>query len=107
MGRFVSNAILIGFLSLQAVICLGSDNAHYAARREALMKKIEGSIAVLEGAPETRSYTAFRQDNSFYYLTGVETPNALLLLDATKHHSILFLPVRDKNLEKWLTEPVR
>ncbi len=101
MGRRVFNIILTGFLSLQAVICFGSDNACYAARREALMKKIEGSIAILEGAPESRSYVAFRQDNNFYYLTGVETPDALLLLDASNHQSVLFLPPMDKSLEKW------
>jgi Xaa-Pro aminopeptidase len=101
VGRLLFNIILTGFLSLQAVICFGSDNACYAARREALMKKIEGSIAVLEGMPESRSYVAFRQDNNFYYLTGVETPDALLLLDASNHQSVLFLPPMDKGLEKW------
>jgi len=56
---------------------------------------------VLKGAPELGSYAPFRQDNNFYYLTGVETPNALLMLDASAHRSILFLPRRDKNEEKW------
>ena len=101
MTRAVFNIILTGFISLQSIVCLASDNSYYAARREILMKKIEGSVAVLEGAPDNRSYAAFRQDNNFYYLTGVETPNALLLLDASRHHSILFLPAPDKKLERW------
>ena len=77
------------------------DSSFFAARREALMKKIEKSVAVLAGAPDPRAYVAFRQDNNFYYLTGVETPNALLLLDSTENHSILFLPPRNINEEKW------
>ena len=101
MRRAIFHFILYGFISLQAVFCLAGDNSYYAARREALMKRIEGSVAVLEGAPESRSYTAFRQDNNFYYLTGVEAPNALLLLDASRHRSILFLPASDKESEKW------
>jgi Xaa-Pro aminopeptidase len=101
MRRDLLNVILAGFISLQAFVCLASDNSYYAARREALMKKIEGSVAVLEGAPDSRSYTVFRQDNNFYYLTGVETPDALLLLDASRHHSILFLPPQNKELENW------
>jgi Xaa-Pro aminopeptidase len=79
----------------------GDDNSFYAARREALMKRISKSVAVLEGAPDPRAYTAFRQDNNFYYLTGVETPNALLLLDSAQNHTILFLPPRNKDEEKW------
>ena len=46
------------------------------------------------------AYTAFRQDNNFYYLTGVEVPNALLLIDGVRHQSILFLPPRN-GLERW------
>jgi Xaa-Pro aminopeptidase len=77
------------------------DNTFFAARREALMKKIENSVAVLEGAPTPRAYIPFRQDNNFYYLTGVETPNALLLLDSSQRHTILFLPPQNKGEEKW------
>jgi len=101
MRKIISFVILVSFVFLQAAICIANDNLYYAARREALMKKIEGSVAVLEGAPDNRSYTTFRQNNNFYYLTGVETPNAILLLDASRHHSVLFLPAPNKNLEKW------
>jgi Xaa-Pro aminopeptidase len=101
MLRRVSGAILIGFVSLFLHVLLAEDNSFFAARREALMKRIQGAIAVLEGAPETRSYAAFRQDNNFYYLTGVEIPDAFLLIDGIEHRSILFLPQRNKELERW------
>ena len=101
MLRAVSRTILIGFVCLPGCLCRADDNAFFAARRHALMKRIEGAVAVLEGAPDSRAYAAFRQDNNFYYLTGVETPNALLLLDGLRHHSILFLPPRDANAEQW------
>jgi Xaa-Pro aminopeptidase len=95
-------AILIaGFVFLQALVCHADDNSFYAARREALMKKIEGTVAVLQGASETRAYIPFRQDNDFYYLTGIETPDALLMLDASQHRSILFLPRRNRDAERW------
>ncbi len=93
--------ILFAILFLPAVCARADDNAFFAARREALMRRIGGSVAVLQGAPETRDYAAFRQDNNFYYLTGVETPGALLLLDALDHRAILFLPPRDEPNEKW------
>ncbi|MBN1567519.1 MAG: aminopeptidase P N-terminal domain-containing protein [Acidobacteria bacterium] len=93
--------ILIGFFLLQAAAAFADDNAFFAARREALMKKMEGAVAILQGAPDTRSYATFRQDNNFYYLTGVEVPNALLLLDASRRHSILFLPGLNEEAERW------
>jgi Xaa-Pro aminopeptidase len=101
MPRAAFRSILIALVSLQALCYSADDGAFFAARREALMKSLEGSVAVLEGAPDTRAYAAFRQDNNFYYLTGVETPNALLLLDGSQHHSILFLPPRDRKVEQW------
>jgi Xaa-Pro aminopeptidase len=65
------------------------------------MKKIEGSIAVLQAAPSPRAYTSFRQDNNFYYLTGVEIPNALFLVDGDQQKSILFLPPQSEIDKQW------
>jgi Xaa-Pro aminopeptidase len=101
MLKMALRAFTLGCVFLQVVAGVPDDNAYYAGRREALMKRIEGSIAVLEGAPGTREYTPFRQDNNFYYLTGVEVPNALLLIDGSRRQSILFLPQRSNALERW------
>jgi Xaa-Pro aminopeptidase len=73
----------------------------FAARRLSLMAKISGARAILKGAIEPRSYTPFRQDDNFYYLTGLETPGAFLLVDADNKRSTLFLPPRDPHLEAW------
>jgi Xaa-Pro aminopeptidase len=101
MSNPVLAAILIGYVFLQAAGASAYDHSVFAARRESLMKRIEGSVAVLEGAPDTRAYTAFRQDNNFYYLTGAEIPNALLLIDAAQRRTVLFLPPRDKEADRW------
>jgi len=97
----MSRAVLIGLAFLQAVAAFSEDNACFAARRKALMAKIGSAVAVLQGAPDTRAYAAFRQDNNFYYLTGVEVPDALLLLDAAQSRSTLFLPGRNQESERW------
>jgi Xaa-Pro aminopeptidase len=94
-------AFLIGFFCLQAIGVHAEDSSFFASRREVLMKKMEGAVAVLQGAPDTRAYAAFRQDNNFYYLTGVEVPDAILLLDALQHRAILFLPAQDPEVERW------
>jgi Xaa-Pro aminopeptidase len=101
MTGAVIRAILIGCVLLHAAVGAGDERAVFSSRRDALMKRIGDSAAVLQGAPETRSYTAFRQDNNFYYLTGVEAPNALLLIDGARRRSILFLEPRDREAERW------
>jgi Xaa-Pro aminopeptidase len=102
MLRLLLSAWIIVSFSMHDAVGYADDGARFfAARRQALMKRIEGSLAVLEGAPDSRAYIRFRQDNNFYYLTGVEIPNALLLLDASKDRTLLFLPSRDEKKEKW------
>src|SRR5690606_14946869 len=61
---------------------------------------IGDGVAVLQGAAEYPAYVRFRQHNQFFYLTGVEVPRALLLLDGRDRSATLFLPPRDEGLER-------
>ena len=45
------------------------------------MERIGDGIAVVQGATEDAAYVKFRQNNHFFYLTGVESPRAILLID--------------------------
>jgi Xaa-Pro aminopeptidase len=54
----------------------------------------------VQGAPTAVGYTRFRQSNDFYYLCGVEVPNAYLLLEGTRKRAILFLPHRNVRRER-------
>ncbi|HEX9894420.1 MAG TPA: aminopeptidase P family protein [Gemmatimonadales bacterium] len=85
-----------------------------AARREALMDRLGTGIAVLQGTsersidPPDAEYpqdTDFRQDNDFFYLTGLEVPDAWLVLIARANgpdQVQLFLPARNPAQERWL-----
>jgi Xaa-Pro aminopeptidase len=64
----------------------------FAARRKKVMQKIGDGVAILQGAELTESYTKFRQDNNFYYLTGVEVPDAVLIIDGKSKQSVLLVP---------------
>jgi Xaa-Pro aminopeptidase len=57
------------------------------------------AIAVLQGMPQTEGFTLPRQHNSFYYLSGIETPGAYLLLDGRTKTVTLYLPKRNARLE--------
>ena len=72
----------------------------FAARRAKVFEAIGDGVAVLQGASEYPAYVRFRQNNQFFYLTGVEVPRALLLLDGRAKSATLFVPARNERLER-------
>jgi Xaa-Pro aminopeptidase len=71
------------------------------ARWTQIFEKIgSNAVAVLQGAPQVTGFIMPRQDNNFYYLSGVETPHSYLLLDGRRRRVILYLPPRDEKLER-------
>ena len=86
------------------------DTAAVAARRRALLRRI-GRGTVLIPAGHERNIEAdylqdndFRQDNTFFYLTQLETQDAWLLMTARGPDSVetvLFLPPRTPSRERW------
>ncbi len=76
----------------------------YRDRRRKLLEKTDGGTIVLWGAGDDRGYGdigTFRQGSDFFYLTGVELPNAILVLRPGDGGDMLFLPPRDPNVERW------
>lgn len=88
-------------------------NADYHTRREALAKKANGVVVLFAGTENDgpRDLFGFRQDDNFYYLSGLSEPgSALLIASATEakdnvaarsYTEILFLPPRNLTQEKW------
>ncbi|WP_447873580.1 Xaa-Pro aminopeptidase [Serratia fonticola] len=78
-------------------------------RSQALLAQMApASAAVIFAAPEaTRSADSeypYRQNSDFWYLTGFNEPEAVLILvksDETHNHSVLFNRVRDLTAEIW------
>ena len=54
----------------------------------------------MQGVPLTNGFTMPRQHNTFYYLCGIETPGAYLLLDGRTRKVTLYLPPRNARLER-------
>ncbi|HCM77853.1 MAG TPA: peptidase M24 [Cytophagales bacterium] len=86
------------------------DNHHYQTdfsngelgeRRARIMETIgNDAIAVIQGASGRPGFSVFRQSNTFYYLTGLETDHAYLLLNAKNKQTTLYLPHRDEGREQ-------
>src|SRR5690349_23143222 len=72
----------------------------FAERRARLMQKIGEGVAIIQGTAETANSLKFRQNNQFYYLTGVEVPRAILIVDGRARRSTLFLPPRNEARER-------
>jgi Xaa-Pro aminopeptidase len=71
---------------------MGYSADEFAGRRQRLAKTIERGTLVLFGATEASPGIRFRQDNDFFYLTGNEGVNAVLVMDAPSGLSHLFIP---------------
>jgi len=86
-------------------------NADYRARREALAKKAAGVIVLFAPLEAADEVYGFRQEDNFFYLSGVTEPGAALLIvspaearadsPARSYAEILFLPPRNLTQEKW------
>jgi Xaa-Pro aminopeptidase len=79
----------------------GLGKGFHAGRRRALAAELDGGLFVLRGLPEPRDYEVFQQDKVFWYLTGVESQDAALLLDAKRGTEVLFLPDPSRSHEVW------
>lgn len=79
----------------------GLGKAFHGGRRAALRAKLGEGLIVLRGLEEARDYTRFHQDKVFWYLTGIDSPGAALVMDAKTGAETLYLPQHDPRGEMW------
>jgi Xaa-Pro aminopeptidase len=63
------------------------------------LERIPDGIAILSGAAAPVSDREFRQGHDFAYFTGVEIPDAFLVLDGIRKESVLFFTLGEKEAE--------
>jgi Xaa-Pro aminopeptidase len=72
----------------------------FKARHAQVLAKIgDNAVAVIQGVHQTEGFTLPRQHNTFYYLSGIETPGAYLLVDGRTKKVTIYLPPRNARLE--------
>jgi Xaa-Pro aminopeptidase len=75
--------------------------AEFQARWKTVFDKIgPDAVAILQGAPKANGFIVPRQSNEFYYLSGIETPHAYLVLNGRDRKVTVLLPPRDERLER-------
>jgi len=70
----------------------GYPGEEFVRRRQALAGRLQEGMVILFGVDTPTPGTHTRQDNDFYYLTGVEDLGAVLALNAKTGEASLFLP---------------
>jgi len=110
MTRIVVVVLLVLLASPAFAERMGYPPGEFTARREKLAQAVEKGLIVMFGATDTAPGVRFRQDNDFFYLTGNESTNGVLVIDAATKASYLFLPkltavqIRYEG-GNWLDEP--
>jgi Xaa-Pro aminopeptidase len=88
---FYSAILLTIVFSATAVSAQENFNkAEFAARRAKVFEKIGDSVAVVFANEKHRYPVKFRQAPDFYYLTGIEEPDAILVLFGADKRSYVF-----------------
>lgn len=79
----------------------------FFSRRDRVLAALPDTVAVIPSAREIirngDSTFEFRQNSDFYYLTGFDEPDAVLVLapQHPEHRAVLFLRERDRAMEIW------
>jgi Xaa-Pro aminopeptidase len=73
--------------------------SEYAARRQRLMETIPDGVAIVLGATPDHGGMGYRQNNDFYYFTGVDIPDAVLVVDGVKKESSLFFSITERDAD--------
>jgi Xaa-Pro aminopeptidase len=89
---------------------MGYQSSEFTARRDRVATALGSGTLVMFGNTEAAPGLRFRQDNDFFYLTGNESVNAVLVMDLATHAAHLFMPARSATEVRyeggnWLSEP--
>jgi Xaa-Pro aminopeptidase len=77
----------------------------FAARRARVMARIADGVAILQGTTERPGEQPLRQNNQFFYLTGVVEPRAIVVLDGRTRQTTLFLQPMNERHEQRMFGP--
>jgi Xaa-Pro aminopeptidase len=111
MRKLVRALVVLVFACSLANALDRQPNADYHARREALAKKAGGVVVLFAPLEAGDAVYGFRQDDNFYYLSGITEPGVALLIapaleakdniPARPYTETLFLPPHNLRLEKF------
>jgi Xaa-Pro aminopeptidase len=110
MKKTLATHLWLLMLSVMATATFAQEKHHFqsdftaedfAERRASIFASIgNNAVALIQGAGGLPGFSVFRQTNTFYYLCGLETEHAYLLLNGKNKSTTLYLPHRDAGRER-------
>ena len=102
--------LLVGFSLPVEAKRFGYPPEEFTARREALCERLGEGTVLMFGGTMPALAARFHQDNDFFYLTGNEDLNAVLVMDVGTKKAHLFLPKQGpreirSDGTNWLEDP--
>lgn len=108
--KITSTLLVVALFLFAMVPMLAQEKHHYQTdfsiqeftqRRSHIINTIgKNAIALVQGSGGRPGFSVFRQSNTFYYLTGLETDHAYLLMNGQNNQVTLYLPHRDEGREE-------
>src|SRR5262249_48308616 len=89
---FICTAAAAQYTDRAAIDDLGGPQA-FAERRTALAKELKTGRVVLFAKADEPDDSHYREDNDFYYFTGLQDPGAVVVIEAETGKTTLFEPV--------------
>jgi len=77
----------------------------FAARRAKVMVQIGDAVAILQGTTERPGEQPLRQNNQFFYVTGVVEPRAIVTIDGRTRKTTLYLQPKNDRREQRMYGP--
>ncbi len=94
-----SQILIFGLIFILSIPFVSAQRTGYSKeelmrRRAHLMEKTGDGMVILFGECMPQPGSHFRQDNDFYYFTGIEDMGCVLVMQPENNQSTLFLPVQ-------------
>lgn len=104
MLKKIYSLVLLAIFTTLPAVALQDYQTDFTAedfknRRAAVYTAIGDNLAIIQGAADVEGFIVFRQSNTFYYLSGLETANAYMLLDGRSKRTTIYLPHRNEERE--------
>ena len=103
---------LVSILFLLSAPSFAQTQNEFQERRQAVLENMEpNSVLIMRSNPPAGEFEQYRQDNNFYYLTGLREPNSALIMKtqsggrrgrgAVRLTSTLFMTQRNADRSDW------
>lgn len=91
LSFFIALPVFAQYTDMTAINDLGGPQ-EFTRRRQELAKQLKTGVLILFAKINLPEANHYREDNDFYYYTGIADPGAVLLMDMTSGNTVIFEP---------------